>query len=602
MSRRFVFLLCCISLFLCMTGALQAQSTQPLDMLVASFDYSPNDMTARQSETMKKDAEGKMMAIIKVRTNNPNDDLTAYEFDFGYMEDITEVRNDDREIWIYVQRGAKHITISRNGYKTIKNRDFGMTVEAGKVYELVLQVTVPKAMYQIVSFKIIPAEAKATVMYKKAGGSYTQFRNPTDKDGVTSESLEYGFYEYMVTSDSYHSTEGKFTLNNKDKVHTVNVKLMPRFSNITFDAGEGVEIYVNDEFKGKGRWTGKINGGNYNIECRKNNHKSVMETMKIEEGWDTVIKLKHPEPITGMLSVISRPSGAVVTIDGVQRGETPIMISNLLIGTHKVELSMPNYTAEKTTVEIKEDEVTNCELTLKNVADMKISSYPHSAFLYVDGHYVGITPTTKSKTPSGDYVVRLEKAGYRTLKKKVHFDSSRPNLTFHLKRQYQKKTSGYVELAGAGGNIFGIGIGGGIGGYFSNVNVEASACYGLQSETIYLNYTDGQRPSAEKLAPLSFGGKVGYGIIIGTRYRMTPQVGMSCLLLNGKEVTCSALVLSGGLRNEFVIVNHFGVSLTPEYSIPLSHSDVFKEISPVSSKMNGWCEGFKAMLGFYFYF
>ena len=235
MRKKSLFHICCICLLLCVTGTLQAQS-QLLDMAIASLEEMPTDMTARNPGTKKEDpGSGGLYSIIKVTTTNPNDDLTAYEFDFGNMEDITEVKHEDREIWVYVQRNAKHITVSRKGYKTIKNEDLGLTIGNGKVYYMVLQVTVPKAMYQIVSFKVIPAEAKATVMYKKAGGSYTQFKNPTDKDGVTSQKLEYGFYEYMVTSDSYHGTEGKFTLNNKDEVHTVNVKLMPRFSNITFN-------------------------------------------------------------------------------------------------------------------------------------------------------------------------------------------------------------------------------------------------------------------------------------------------------------------------------------------------------------------------------
>ena len=201
MSRKYIFHLCSVCLFLCLATVLQAQTTQPKDMSIASFKYSPNDMTARQSESLKKDAEGRLMSIIKVCTNDPKDDLKAYEFDFGYMEDITEVKNDDREIWVYVQRGAKHITISRSGYKTIKNKDLGETLEAGKVYELELSVAPRVIKKRMLLFKVSPADSEALVTYKAEGdaGDYKPFGNGRiDDGGMVAKNLEPGIYVYKV--------------------------------------------------------------------------------------------------------------------------------------------------------------------------------------------------------------------------------------------------------------------------------------------------------------------------------------------------------------------------------------------------------------------
>ena len=370
MSRKYIFHLCSICLLLCLATALQAQSTQSRDMSIASFEYIPNDLTARQPGSLKKDAEGKMLAIIKVRTNNPNDDLTAYEFDFGYMEDITEVRNDDREIWVYVQRGAKHITISRSGYKTIKNRDLGVTVEDGKVYELELFVAPRVIKKRMLLFKVSPAGSEALVTYKAEGdaGDYKPFGSGRiDEGGMVAKNLEPGIYVYKVISTNYHSIEGRIILEDVAGKFVEPVILKPNYGTLSLAAAQGVDIYIDGEKMGTGSWNGNLSPGFYNIECRKERHRSTVESVEVKEGETKNITLKAPEPITGSLSLMSQPLDAAITIDGKPVGSTPDNFSGLLIGSHEVKLSKDGYRTETKTIEIKENETTECEVALVKV-------------------------------------------------------------------------------------------------------------------------------------------------------------------------------------------------------------------------------------------
>ena len=43
------------------------------------------------------------------------------------------------------------------------------------------------------------------------------------------------------------------------------------------------DIYIDSELKGTGTWSGRLNKGAYNVECRKANHKSTFETITIED-------------------------------------------------------------------------------------------------------------------------------------------------------------------------------------------------------------------------------------------------------------------------------------------------------------------------------
>lgn len=56
---------------------------------------------------------------------------------------------------------------------------------------------------------------------------------------------------------------------------------------------------------------------------------------------------------TGSLSVTSEPSGARVTVDGQPRGATPLSVTGLTPGTHRVTLTMPGREALGYTVQIE---------------------------------------------------------------------------------------------------------------------------------------------------------------------------------------------------------------------------------------------------------
>ena len=174
-----------------------------------------------------------------------------------------------------------------------------------------------------------------------------------------------------------------------------------------------------------------------------------------------------------------------------------------------------------------------------------------------------------------------------------------------MSRIYNYKNEFYAE-AGVRVGTF-VSFGGTIGGYISNVNIEASAFYGTgNSETIYWSGNDTKPISSIYHPELVVNGKVGYGIAAGTRFRITPQLGINYLSLkesmqeesnvtpaNGSNVT-SALF---GVRFSAIITNHFGVSLSPEYSFGVGKSNGYKELEAVSSKIKNWGQGFNVKLG-----
>ena len=103
---------------------LLASAQQKQKFSVANFEYDPFDMAAQSA---KLDGSGNRYAIIKVSSTNPDDDLKEYTFNFGNLRSFVE--EHDNELWVYVQKNAKTVTITRNGYVPVNRYDLKTTIE-----------------------------------------------------------------------------------------------------------------------------------------------------------------------------------------------------------------------------------------------------------------------------------------------------------------------------------------------------------------------------------------------------------------------------------------------------------------------------------------
>ncbi len=347
--------------------ALPMAAQQLAKMSIVSFQELPEDLSARQPEYERYDGNGDLFSIIKVSSSTPDDDLSAYKFSFGQMECQVCPMADLGELWLYVQRGAKHVKITRTGYTTIQKHDLGVTIPAGAVYSLELSAATPKARKQMVRFNITPVESKAMITYKSdAPNSVQQVFGQADSNGSVAKILEVGNYTFEVMSENCYPTEGRLILQGGE-THVQNITLRPRYANISLLAGADTEILIDGESKGKGTWKGVLNAGSYNVETRKANHRAAAETIVVTEGKNEQITLKEPTPIVGSLSIVTTPLDVTVSIGGKSVGKSPLYLENVLIGTHTVTLSKEGFGSKRLTIDIRENETTEQTVELSPV-------------------------------------------------------------------------------------------------------------------------------------------------------------------------------------------------------------------------------------------
>ena len=517
-----------------------AVSAQTQRIFIDAFTHDPLDQTAK--EYPKRDINGNLYALVKVRPS-----AKEFKFDFGYIKSLDDGEHEG-ESWIYVAKNARKVTITREGYEPLKAIDLGITLEAGQTYVMQLSYTAPKVKKQMLQFSVKPAGASAVVMIKAADADSYELFGATGAKSDVSKNLPLGTYAYQVMAENYTKVDGLVILDNEQKTKVEQVVLTPNFAATTLKVDADAEIYVDNELKGTRLWSGTLGVGEYNVEARQINHRSSSQRIIVKRGEAQTIILPTPVPITGTVSIVSEPSGAKINIDGKNYGITPRNVPNVLIGNHKLMLTLLNYKDEVLPISIRESEITDVDVKMTKLSEIAIKS-------------------------------RLDSLNFR------------PN-QFYVSPMFQA------------GMFMGAGVS--LGTYISNVNVELSFLYGLGSADAF--YKNNDQTKTSMLLDGAFMkffacGKLGYGISWGSNIRLTPQAGVGVLAFSHSDLPkSSAIVATVSARLDYALNHYIGLFFSPEASFAVSQSIGFKAVSDVSSKVKGWATGFNGKVGISFLF
>ena len=314
---------------------------------VSSFKSLDTDLTANTAGTIEKDQNGEAAALIKVVTTQ-----TGFTFDGGALG-IVKTKQTPGEVWVYIPRGSKKITIKHPQLGVLRDYYFPIAIESARTYEMVLivgevQTVVKQARTsQYVVFQLTPPDAVVELngeMLKTEGG-------------VASKMMRFGTYNYRIQAPNYLLEAGSVTIDDPNNKKVVNISLKPNFAKVTINVDNDADIWVNGERKGTGSWTGNLGAGIYVFEAKKENHRDSYITRDIVVTSEPqTITLQAPTPILGEADINSSPAMADIYIDGKKLGQTPQMISDLLVGQHQVCISKQGYSDYNSTLIVKEGE------------------------------------------------------------------------------------------------------------------------------------------------------------------------------------------------------------------------------------------------------
>ncbi len=347
MKTRHTFIL-----LLALFAALSAMAQNSIG--VASFQLIENDLTPILQGTEVLDQNGNTCALLKIQTSQ-----TGFTFDVGVMG-ITKTEQHTGEIWVYVPFGVKHISIHHQHLGHLNDYYFPCSIEKGRTYRM-----------ELISGTVNP------IVDEDLGGNYLVMNIEPEnaqvyindkpmlvENGEVSRLLPYGKYTYRVEAPSFMNEAGAFEIG-KERVE-LNIRLVSAKATLTVNCPDTeADIYINDQKKARGNWTGQLVEGMYAIEARKPGHRNVKQVLNLAKQEQKTLTLNAPEPIYGKLNLDSSPSNCEVYLDGKQIGKSPNVFNNILIGSHTLELRKNGYDSQSKAVSIEEGKITDMEMTLQ---------------------------------------------------------------------------------------------------------------------------------------------------------------------------------------------------------------------------------------------
>jgi len=134
-----------------------------------------------------------------------------------------------------------------------------------------------------------------------------------------------------------------------------------------------------------------------------------------EEVIETFNRMKRENFLK--LTVITEPEGAEVHMNGIFKGTTPLVISNLYSDIYEVIIAKSGYAVHKEQSVFLPGKDRKLEVELNKTESegiVKISTEPSGADITISGIYKGQTPLIIDKIYPGEYTIMLEKADYQT--------------------------------------------------------------------------------------------------------------------------------------------------------------------------------------------
>ncbi len=153
--------------------------------------------------------------------------------------------------------------------------------------------------------------------------------------------------------------------------------------------------------------------GPHLVQVIKTNYRDAFETVALEQGVCKTVSLTLA-PLTGILLVTSTPSGSDVSLKGVSLGTTPLLVTTLESGPHRLTVSSPGYQTKEVDVTIEgRTPVKQDVVLMSDSGTLDVSSNPSGAEVFVNGISRGRTPCRVDRIPGGSVTVEVKADGFQ---------------------------------------------------------------------------------------------------------------------------------------------------------------------------------------------
>ena len=184
-----------------------------------------------------------------------------------------------------------------------------------------------------------------------------------------------------------------------------------------------------------------IREGNYPLQVSATGYEPLQTVLNVGSESNQLVQLSL-SMLPGIVTIQSKPAGALISLDGISKGVTPKIELVLEAGEYELVLSHNKYLDLKEKIEIKGRAIEQeLNFTMQpGWADITVASSPQGAEVRLDSQILGITPATVP-VPEGSHQLVLKLPGYAPLQIELETTAGDP------------KNLGTIDLTPASGVI-----------------------------------------------------------------------------------------------------------------------------------------------------
>ncbi len=208
-------------------------------------------------------------------------------------------------------------------------------------------------------------------------------------NGIMAVELPVGTHSYEVKADFYETKTGTVDISSSSKAEIdVVLKLEQKNVKLIVDAADSdADIFINGISYGKGRWEGLVEEGDYVIEGKKHRYYSYEQTVSVHGTDKLIVHVPSLIAICGSLKVNVQPYGSKIIVNGEDKGVTPLLVNNIVIGERKLTVQSAEGTEYTTIVEVRENQVTDVNHIIPSLFLFDYSEVRLGDYYYEDGSF-----------------------------------------------------------------------------------------------------------------------------------------------------------------------------------------------------------------------
>lgn len=179
----------------------------------------------------------------------------------------------------------------------------------------------------------------------------------------TSEKLKSGKHTVTVKKEMYQPKSLEVTIVD-GQTTTENITLSPNFAKVAIITQPDADIYLDGNKIGTGSYTARVLAGIHTFEAKKESHYSDKKEREVTADNDFTVNLSL-QPQLGNVEIVSTPIEATVSLNGIEKGTTPITLKKLLVGNYELQLTKDGFSKIVKTITIIEGQTVEINEILK---------------------------------------------------------------------------------------------------------------------------------------------------------------------------------------------------------------------------------------------